>query len=457
MTGHSLRWVAFFLLVLVIFVGTYGIFALVPNVTAQALTPDQRAALQSQYDALQAEIAQWQKVLDATKAQKSSLQGDVTTLNAQIAQAQAQIKQLALTIATLGDQITQKTQTLTSLQDQLTQGQESLAKLIREKNETETQPLLLLALSSQGLSEFLSDVDNIDSINVQLGVLFDQLRATQASTTVARDALNAQQNAQLDAQHNVEVKKAAITDNQTQKKQLLAVTTQNEASYQAILADRQAKAAAIRAALFQLRDAAAIQFGDALTYAQAAQKQTGVDPALVLAILTQESNLGANVGQCYLTNDATGAGVGKNTGTPFQKIMSPTRDVPPFLSLANQLGFDPHKQVVSCPIGGVGYGGAMGPAQFIASTWSLLASRISAARGNSLANPWDPQDAIMAMSIYLGDLGAGTSSYTAQRTAAAKYYAGGSWATLGQTYANQVMAKVTAIQKNITFLTDNGL
>jgi large subunit ribosomal protein L31 len=45
----------------------------------------------------------------------------------------------------------------------------------------------------------------------------------------------------------------------------------------------------------------------------------------VLAILTQESNLGQNVGQCYLRDNSTGAGVGKNTGTVFQKVMSPTR------------------------------------------------------------------------------------------------------------------------------------
>lgn len=447
---------AVFLAVLAVFAGSYGAWG-VGQAQAQALTPEQRAQLQTQYDQLQAEIAQWQQVLNDTKAKKASLQGDVTALNAQIAKAQAEIKQRNITIATLDDQIKEKTATIQTLEQRLDAGHESLAKLLRQKNESETQSLVLLALSSEGLSDFLADVDDIDSINRSLGDLFNDLRTTQQQTVAARDQLNQQQNAQLDAKHDVEVKKAVITDTQTQKKQLLAVTTKDEASYSQVLADRQAKAAQIRAALFQLRDAAAIQFGDALTYAQAAQKTTGVDPALVLAILTQESNLGQNVGQCYLTNDQTGAGVGKNTGTAFAKVMSPTRDVPPFLALAAQLGFDPHKQVVSCPIGGVGYGGAMGPAQFIASTWAGLAKRVAQARGIGVADPWAPQDAIAAMSIFLSDLGAGSGSYTAQRTAAAKYYAGGNWATLGQTYANQVMAKVADIQKNISFLTDNDL
>ncbi len=133
--------------------------------------------------------------------------------------------------------------------------------------------------------------------------------------------------------------------------------------------------------------------------------------------------------------------------------MAPNRDVPPFLRLAAELGFDPHRQVVSCPIAGVvGWGGAMGPAQFIPSTWALYAARVAQASGKSLANPWDPKDAITAMSVYLGELGAGAGGYTAQHTAASKYYAGGAWATAGRAYGNQVMAKVASIQKNIDFL-----
>ncbi|HWB33903.1 MAG TPA: lytic murein transglycosylase [Candidatus Paceibacterota bacterium] len=437
--------------------GVYASISFAPRASAQTLTDQQKAQLQAQYDELQQEIAQWQTVLDQTKAKKASLQGDVTTLNAQIAQAQAEIKQRTITITTLGNEINQKNAQISDLEDSISQGHESLAKLLRQMNETETESLVVLAFSADNLSDFLSDVDNINSINTALQSQFNDIRNTQAQVEIARDALSTQQNAQIDAEHDVEVKKTQIQSDQTQKKQLLAVTTQNETTYSQILAQRQAQAAAIRAALFPLRDAAAINFGTALTYAQAAQQKTGVDPAFVLAILTQESNLGANVGQCYLTNDTTGAGVRKDGSKSYTNVMNPTRDVPPFLALANQLGFDPHQQVVSCPIPSAGgWGGAMGPAQFIASTWATMASKVATARGESVANPWDPQDAIMAMSLYLGNLGASAGTYSSERTAAAKYYAGGAWATAGQTYASQVMAKVDSIQTNINCLNDNS-
>ena len=175
----------------------------------------------------------------------------------------------------------------------------------------------------------------------------------------------------------------------------------------------------------------------------------GVDPAFLLAILTQESNLGANVGQCYLTDTNTGAGVGKNTGTPFSNVMNPTRDVPVFLSMAVDLGLNAFQTAVSCPIAGVkGYGGAMGPAQFIPSTWKIFASRLKDILGYP-ANPWAPRDAFMASGMYLSDLGAVGTSASAQSKAACKYYgSGGSTCS----YSKSVQKLKATIQANIDLL-----
>ncbi len=444
------RYIGASLCILVLGVG--GTFAS-HTAQAQELSAEQRAALQKQYDDLQNEIAQWQQVVDQTKAKKNTLTGDVSALTAQIKKAQAQIDQRNVVIQQLQSEITQKAKTVETLEQKLQEGRTSLSKLLRDKNAAETTPLVVVALSAGTLSEFFNTVSNIDSIDSALQEHFNVLQGVETQTQKEKDALAVQQNAQVDARYQVQTTQQQISADKQQKSKLLAITTDQEAQYQKVLAANQAKAAAIKAALFPLRDAASIDFGTALQYAQVSQKTTGVDPALVLAILTQESNLGANVGKCYLKNDATGAGVGKNTGVAFAKVMSPTRDVPPFLNLAAKLGFDPHNQVVSCPIASAGgWGGAMGPAQFIPSTWMLYAARIASADRVSTANPWDPQDAITAMSVYLGDLGASAGGYTAQHTAAAKYYAGSAWATSGKTYANQVMSKVSAIQQNIDFL-----
>jgi len=421
-------------------------------------TPAQKAVCQAQYDQLQQEIVQQQQIIDQTRQQEKSISGDVTALNAKIAQAQAQIKAKNLAITGLSSQINQKAATITTLTQKINAGKASLASMLRQQSELDDYSAVEVALSSDDVSGFFADADAFTSVQRDMQSLFTGIRATQTQTEKEKDALATQQNQQLDAKKVVEQQQQQIASDKTQKQQLLAATQLSEAQQQAVLAANQAKAAAIKAALFPLRDAGAITFGDALTYAKLAQTKTGVDPAFILAILTQESNLGQNVGQCYMTDNATGNGKGKNTGTPFAGVMNPTRDVPPFLALATSLGFDPHTQVVSCPIKSVGgWGGAMGPSQFIPSTWAAYASRIASASGDSPANPWNAKDAVMATALYMADLGAGGGGYTAEQTAAAKYYAGGGWAgSAGQSYGTQVMAKVAAIQQNIDFLANNS-
>lgn len=435
----------------------FGVFTLNHGIAlAQNLTPQERAVLQAQYDELQKEIAAQQQIIKDTQAKKNTLQGDVTTLDAKIKAAQAQINAKNIIIKQLSAQIATKNAVIARLSDRIERGKEALGSILRQTQMLDDNSIVIIALGSRGVSEFFSDLDAFTSIKTDMQDLFADIRSTKAQTEIEKADLAAKQNKTVDAKYEVEVEKKQITNNKTQKQQLLAITSNQETEYKKVLAERQAKAAAIRAALFPLRDAAAIQFKDALNYAKAAQSKTGVRPALILAVLTQESNLGQNVGQCYLTNDATGEGVGKNTGTRFANVMSPKRDVSPFLALALQLGFDPHKQVVSCPIASAGgWGGAMGPAQFIPSTWASFAGRIASARGADVANPWDPQDAIMAMSMYLGELGAGAGGYTAEHTASAKYYAGSRWKTAGKAYANSVLSLASSIQNNIDFLADN--
>lgn len=429
-----------------------------PVAVAQELSPEERARLQAQYDELQRQIAEQEEIIRQTQAQKNTLQGDVTSLNAKIKAAQAQIDAKNISIKQLGAQIAKKNVVIGQLSNRIEKGKESLGAILRQTQMLDDQSAITVALSAGSVSEFFTDLDSFVAIKRGMKELFEDIRAAKAQTETEKADLAKKQNQTADAKYEIESQKQKVAQNKTEKQQLLTITANKEVEYKKVLAERQAKAAAIRAALFPLRDAAAIQFGTALKYAQEANRATGVNPALVLAILTQESNLGANVGQCYLKDSATGAGVGKNTGTPFAKVMSPTRDVPPFLNIATKLGFDPFKQVVSCPIAAAGgWGGAMGPAQFIPSTWALYAGRVASANGVSVANPWDAKHAITAMGYLLADNGASAGGYTAEFNAAARYYAGwnGPNLAVGRSYAAQVMNRVAALQKNIDFLADN--
>lgn len=416
---------------------------------------EQQAQWQAELAQTEADIAKWQSILDSSKANTKSLQQEAAVLGAKIKQAQALIKQKNIAIAQLSQDISKKNQHIQSLEEKINQGHDSLAQILRKTNQIDSFSLPEVVLGNKNISDFFSDVDSFQSVNRSLKDLFIQIRATKDLTEKEKAALNKQKDKEADTKAAALVQQKQVEANEKEKEYLIKVNKTQEKTYSQVIADRQAKAAEIRAKLFKLAGgSSSIEFGDALAFAQNASAKTGVSPAFLLAILTQESNLGANVGKCYVTDMATGAGANVSGTKTFANVMKSPRDTVPFADIINRLGFNPAKTVVSCPIAGVaGYGGAMGPAQFIPSTWKIFDDRIKAITGR-MPNPWNPEDAFTASSLYLGDLGASAGTYSSEIKAACKYYGtGGSSCS----YGKSVMNLKNSIQADIDYLTQYGV
>jgi len=411
------------------------------------------AQLQADLALCNAEIAKWQQVLSGTRERVSTIDGDVRALTAKINAAEATIKAKNIAISRLSEDINLRSEKIDELQVLINTGKDSLAQLIRRTNEIDDYSLAEVILDSKNLSDFFIDLDSFFAIQRDLEVHFASVRQTIAETEDERLRLSQVQNQERDAKYDVEIQKKKIAQTEQEKKQLLAATKVEEKSYEQIVADRQAKVRQINAALFRLRgvDGGGIPFEQALAYAREASAYTGVRTAFILAILRQESNLGVNVGQCLLVDPKTGAGKGKNTGTPFLNVMKADRDVPYFIEMMGRLGRDPYSTPVSCPQS-IGYGGAMGPTQFIPSTWRGYEGRIATAFGVPVGDPWNPEHAIMATALFLQDLGASKGGYSAEREAAGRYYAGGNWMAYGLGYAASVLGHAETYQKDIDFL-----
>ncbi len=435
------------------------------------LTPEQRAQLQQELAQVEAE--QKQAAIDLATAQNksSSLARDIAVLDAKIKTAQLNIKAKNLLIQSLGNDISVKQGQIEVLDNRIGQGKDTLAQIIRKTNEVDDLSLPEFILSQTDLTAFFQDIDTFQSVQTELKSTFEQIRSDKASTTAQKDALDARKNADTDARYAIQQQQKNIQMNQVEEKQLLAISKGNEKAYSTVVAQKQARAAQIRAALFKLAGAIEIPFGDAYAYALEAEKRTGIRPAFLLAIITQESNLGANVGSCIVTDLNTGNGVGKNTGTLFERVMyaklpgdtsSRLSDTIQFLSITRSLGRDWTTTPVSCPIGnathdgtkyyvGRGFGGAMGPAQFIPSTWdngtpSSFKNRVAQALNISTPDPWNPEDAFVAAAFYLTDLGAVNGSYTGEIKAACKYFGTGGSSCA---YGRQVIDKANNIQRTM--------
>lgn len=431
-----------------------------PIVSFSITKEEQEAIWRAELAQTEKDIAEWQKILDNSKANTASLQQEANVLNAKIKQAQAFIKKRNLEIEKLGKEITQKTATIKELEFKIDRGHESLAQLLRKTKEINEASVLEVVLGNKDVSEFFSDVDSFQTIKKDLAILFEEIRENKTLTEKEKELLDKKKNQELDTKMAAEAEKRAVEKNEREKQQLIQINKTQEKTYEQVLAERQKKAAQIRAALFSLRDSAAIPFGDALRYAEAASAVTGVRPAFLLAILTQESDLGKNVGSCLVGNLQNGDGAGKNSGTVFEQVMKAPRDTVPFETITARLGKDWKNTPVSCPpsakyYSGRGFGGGMGPSQFIPSTWELFKNKVGQAVGvaGDSADPWNPEHAFMATAIYMKELGAQSSSYSAERNAACKYYSGSSCSSTRRPpnmfYGNSVMTIATKIQETM--------
>jgi membrane-bound lytic murein transglycosylase B len=408
---------------------------LVPHAAIAQVTPAERTALQAQLDQIETDILRTQTNLSEQQKQRQSLERDVSILDSKIKVAQLGIKQRDLTIKQLKQGITEKERGISSLDAKVLAGRESIAQMLRETRAVDDLSLVEVALGGT-VSDVMREIDDFGTIQRALGVSFDEIATIRNDLAARKNALQEQQQEEQDLLQMQVLEKNNLKQTEKDKQVLVSAAKGQEKIYQKVIAEKKQTAAQIRAALFALRDTKSVSFGDMYNYAKEASAKTGVRPAVILAILTEESNLGQNVGSGSWRVD-----------------MNPTRDAPVFQEICAQLGLDPDSQKVSKKPW-YGWGGAMGPAQFIPSTWKQYASRISDMTGQNPPNPWDPRTATFAAAILMMDNGADSQTPQTERLAALRYLAG--WKNASKAayafYGNDVMALAQKIQSQIDIL-----
>ncbi|HEC30688.1 MAG TPA: hypothetical protein ENI66_01585, partial [Candidatus Yonathbacteria bacterium] len=277
--------------------------------TAQAGSVEvdaRRAELEAELAELEKEIGVQRVILKDKQKEGTSIKRDVAILNAQIQKARLVIRSRNIAIANLEGDIRNKGEIISDLNKKLERQRASLSELLRKTNEIDEFTLVEVILGNQELSEFFADVDSFDAIKERLNLSFYEIRAIREATDTERVILGEKRSDEIDAKVAKEREKRAVEISESEKQRLLSINKNQEKAYKEVLDEREARAATIRSTLFALRDSAPIPFGEALDYATIASAGTGVRPAFILAILTQESNLGENIGSCYLRDTEKG-------------------------------------------------------------------------------------------------------------------------------------------------------
>lgn len=410
-----------------------------PTAAGQS-TDTERKALEDQLAQLENQINQYEGQITGYQTQGKTLNGEIALLNDKISKLNLQIQAINLTLKELNGKISDTQSQITDTEASISNHKATISRLFQNLYESEQTSLAEVFLQSPQISDFFGDLNNIT-------ILENDLRLAMQQMADLRGELQDQEQqfalAKADAQ-SVQAyqlsQKNEINDTKSQKGQLLAATKGQESKYQNLLKQTKETAAQIRNRIFQLLGGGELSFEQAYEYAKLASGATGIEPSLLLAILDRESALGQNVGRCG-----------------YKTAMSPSSQTL-FLQITAALNIDPNSVTVSCPNKDGVYGGAMGPAQFIPSTWNLYTGAVSKVTGHFPASPWNNADAFVATALYLKDAMTGCSAiYSAilsqERCLAAKYYAGGRWRGYLWTYGEAVVSRAQSFADDIKTIT----
>lgn len=458
-----------------------GLLFLLPGIVSADVVAERRAALEAELARIEAQIAEQQALLDDKARERTTLERDVAILDAQIRKSELQIQARTVVIQQLNSGIAQKEGVIGELGEKLERQKSSLAQIIRKTNRIDDTTLVELVLSQKTVSDFFQDLDTFQDVKGALHASFDDIAYTSAQTEEEKVVLTDRRAEEVELRKLQELERKRIAGFKAEKNEILKITKGEEAAYQALVNTTKKTAAEIRSELFSLRDSAAIPFGEALAHAEKAGAGTGVRPALILGVLKQETRLGEFLG----------------TGN-WLVDMHPTRDRPVFPYIMAQIGLSPDSVPVS-KAPSYGWGGAMGPSQFIPSTWVCYGGFVNvktgdcnnrtrsmtwddfwqgpweyrasedrirkAIGGNDASNPYNNEDAFTATALLMADNGAdrapGTATCTLTKNpelcAALRYFAGWTNANKPQYlfYGEAVIEHADFFQEQIDILYGN--
>ncbi|GIW66873.1 MAG: hypothetical protein KatS3mg095_0771 [Candidatus Parcubacteria bacterium] len=424
------------------------------NLLAQNNNQDlnqRKKQLEEELKSILDQIDEYNKEIFKLSREKRNLKQEINYLDTQIKKTELEIKYITAQINNLSKRINDLKKAIEITQDKIKVSKENFRRTTRMYYQASKKSFVEVILAEANLSDYFSNIVFLnkiqESINEQLEDLNNLNKELNYQKNKLEDNLKDQQNLLQISQ----IKKQELNELQEEKNNLLKITQGEEIKYRGYVNDLQKRAAQIRQELFKLAGGAGpISFEKALEYAELAGQLTGIRPAFLLAILKQESDLGRNVGQCYVTNLETGDGV-DTSGKFRDRVMHPTRDIPPFLEITKKLGLDYTKTAVSCPLS-FGWGGAMGPAQFIPSTWKAYENKIAKILGET-PNPWNIYHSFIAAAVKLTDAGADQKTYQAEWKSAMIYFAGSNWNNPSyRFYGDSVMRLAEKFEEDIKII-----
>ncbi len=384
-----------------------------------------RSGLERQLSQLEREAEELDRSLIEVQGQTRSLANEVKTVDTEIKRRELEIRRLTLAIKKTGLEIKQKSAGIAVLTQKIEKSRRALAAGLFLLSTRDNDNALAILLKHRSLSEFFGSLNDLELVQADLQETLGEFKADRGELEREKIELEESREEQQELRALQEVERRFLAQKKKEKDELLRLTKGKEALFQQLLKTKKRDIATLKTQLFYL-EKTGITAEEAVRLADQAAKRAGIRTAFLLALLEVETgkqfedgviSVGTNLGTGRWRTDLYDCYVrlGKRKTAEAEKEA--------FFAITAQLSLDPDQMPVSRRPN-YGCGGAMGPAQFLPSTWRRFQSRVSSLTGHNPANPWNTEDAFTAAAIFLADAGA-DSQTAAGETRAAKTYISG--------------------------------
>ncbi len=390
---------------------------------------------QARLQAKQAELSNLDKKIkelsnkQSTASTEAELAADqLAFISQELQAAQLQYDQTLLSITVLNRDISESEQEIDRLEAATVDTRQKLRDSLRALYQHDQTSLLDVILGSTNLSGLMTERRAYQTIQQRALQYVVELQQRQQAVTEHIADLEQQQLQMQQLKELQAYQQSDLNEQQNSKHEFLRLKQQQQAQYAREVAETKQTRAEIEQQLFSLRGLGVdLALNDAYQAARFASSLTHIRPALLLAIVKVETNVGETLGSGQFPDDMHPA----------------SRDA--FIKLTEQLKLDRTKAPISRrPSSYQGWGGAMGPGQFMPDTWLGLMPRLSQLMSKPVPDPYALPDALVAVGLMMADRGAANPAMEAE--AIGRYLAGPNW-QYHLWYSARVLAVATEYEK----------
>ncbi len=342
----------------------------------------------SDEDEVKDDIDDISKKIEKEQAAKSALEAELAKIQSSVYSTQEQIDKVRALIKESEENIARMEKEVDQMVDKIDLQKEFLKNLLQEVYYQRKSPVVSSAVLSDDFSQVFGVVDSYLTMEEKIMQIAQQIRDT-------KEKIEAEQEEIAEAKEEHEKILAVKVDQQHELLADRAETQGDIAEKEASISELQEKMAELKADLNRIlgKSYDTGEIKDAIKFAN---KKTGVSKGYLFGMLSMESGGNPLAGACTYKN----AGMSDSRKEYFKDIVDELND-------EGDKDYDYKKMPVSCASKSYpGSGGAMGAAQFMSDTWWKRKSAIASTTGHNPPDPWNLLDGVVAMALYLEELGA---------------------------------------------------